>query len=187
MFLDIGVGILLSIITSKLFGLPLTVAFVVAGIIFALLMDIDYILHLFTGGSSKNAHRHRDLLHYPLIYIPLGTLVISLFSNSYASLFALCSFAHFLHDSIGIGWGVQWLYPFKKDHYSFLYIYRPPHQERLPQKNIYVWKHEDIDMLSKKYGDPNWVKNIYWRWHPYAIIELLTFILALVVLYFYIQ
>lgn len=187
MLLDIGAGILLAIFTSELFNLPLTIAFLIGGVVFALFMDIDYIFHLGRGGSSKDAHKHRDLLHYPLLYIPLGMLVISFFNFAWAVLFGLCSFIHFLHDSIGIGWGVQWLYPFKEDHYTFFYRYQPWHTERLPKKVVYIWKHHDIDMLSKKYGDEDWVKNIYWHWHPYAIVEFLTFVFALIVLYFYIK
>ncbi len=187
MMLDIGVGILLAIFTSRLFEMPLTVVFVIGGAIFALLMDLDYLFHLYKEGSSKKAHKHRNSLHFPLLYIPLGTLIISFFSASWAVLFGFCSFAHFFHDSIGIGWGIQWLYPFRKEHYSFFYIYKPDRPEKLPNKFIYTWKHEDIDLLAKKYGDENWLENIYWRWHPYAIVEFLTFILALIALFFYVR
>ena len=45
MFLDIGAGILLAILTTELFNLPLTTAFLVGGIVFALLMDINYIFY----------------------------------------------------------------------------------------------------------------------------------------------
>ena len=185
MLLDIGVGILLAILTNKLFSLPLSAIFLVGGVVFSLLMDIDYIFHLAKGGGSKNAHKHRDLLHYPLLYIPLGMLIISFFNIAWAALFALCSLAHFLHDSIGIGWGIQWLYPFKEDHYAFFYRYQPRHIEKLPKRIIYTWKHEDIDLLSQKYGDENWIKNIYWHWHPYAIVEFLIFVTALIILYLY--
>ncbi|MBI2010741.1 MAG: metal-dependent hydrolase [Candidatus Colwellbacteria bacterium] len=187
MLLDIGVGILLSIFTSNLFGLSLTGSFLISGIIFSLFADIDYIFHLIKGGDSKNAYKHRYLLHYPLLYIPAGIFVISFSNPDLAILFGFCSFAHFLHDSIGIGWGIQWLYPFKKDHYMFLYRYTPPHKERLPWQIIYIWRHDDIDALARKYGDEDWIRNIYWRWHPYAIIEFLTFIIALIVLYFSIR
>ena len=185
MLFDIGVGILLAIITTEFFNLPLTVAFLIGGVVFSLLIDIDYVFYLGGGGSSKYVHKHRDLLHYPLLYIPLGMLLISFFNFSWAVLFGLCSLFHFFHDSIGIGWGVQWLYPFKKDHYAFFYRYQPQHKERLPKKIVYIWKHEDIGALSEKYGDENWIKNIYWRWHPYAVIEFLVFVSALFILYLY--
>jgi len=187
MFLDIGAGILLAILTTELFNLPLTTAFLVGGIVFALLMDINYIFHLGKGGSSKNIHKHRDLLHHPLLYIPLGISLISFFNFTWAILFGLCSFVHFMHDSIGIGWGVQWLYPFSKKYYVFFYHYRPSHVGGASFELIQSWKHEDIDDLAEKYGDPDWIKNIYLSLHPYSIVEFSTFIIALVVLYFYIK
>lgn len=186
MFLDIGVGVLLAIFSSEFFNLPLTGGFLTAGIIFSLLADIDYVFYLGDGGNSKEAHKHRDLLHYPLFYIPSGMILISFFSFPWAVLFGLCSFFHFLHDSIGIGWGIQWLYPFRKDHYAFFYRYQPPNRELLPKKMLYIWKHEDIAALAKRYGDEDWLKNIYGHWHPYAIAEFLIFIIAFVILYLYI-
>jgi len=184
MFLDIGVGILIAILVSKIFALPLTLFLVFIGIVFSLLVDIDFIFHLKKGGNTKNAHRHRDILHHPLIYIPLGMLLLSFYSLAYSVLFGLILFIHFLHDSIGIGWGVQWLYPFSKNHYTFFYRYQPKNKEKLPKKLLYVWKDNEIDMLAKKYGDEEWIKNIYLKWHPYAIVEFLVFVIAILTLYF---
>jgi len=184
MFLDIGVGILTAILVSNIFGLPLTAVFLLLGIIFSLLMDADFILHLVKTGTSKNAYRHRELFHRPLIYIPLGMLILSFYNSAYAVLFGLASLFHFLHDSIGIGWGVQWLYPLTTDHYGFFYRYQSKHKEKLPQKLLYVWKDDELDMLAKRYGDEEEIKNIYLKWHPYAIVEFSVFIVAMVVLIF---
>lgn len=188
MFLDIGVGILLAIFVSKLFSLPLTASFLIGGIVFSLLVDIDYIFHPGRKETPKSFHKHRNLFHFPLLYIPLGMLIILFFNLPWAILFGLCSLAHFLHDSIGIGWGIQWLYPFSKNHYAFFYEYQPPYRkEKLPKKIIYVWKHKDIDKIEEKYGDKDWIRDIYLHCHPYAIVEFLVFILALIILYFYIK
>lgn len=184
MFLDIGAGILISIFVSRLFDVPLSVTFIIGGIFFALLVDIDYIFYFFSNKSLKNVHRHRDLLHYPLLYIPLGILFASFINVSWAVLFGLCSLAHFIHDSIGIGWGVQWFYPFTKDHYAFFYLYQPPNKEKLPKKFIYIWKHENISVLDFKYGDDNWIRDIYLKFHPYAVFEFLVFLISLIILYF---
>lgn len=187
MFLDIGVGILLAIFVSKLFSLPLTTGFLIGSIVFSLFVDIDCIFYLGRKETPRNFYKHRDLLHYPLLYIPLEMIIISFFGLPWAILFGFCSLAHFIHDSIGIGWGVQWLYPFSKNHYAFFYKYQSSRKEKLPKKIIYVWKHEDIDAIEEKYGDKNWIKNIYLRWHPYAIVEFLVFIFALIILYLYIK
>ena len=182
MFLDIASGICIAIGLQHFFGLPLGFSVIAACIVFALLPDSDFIVHLARGGTSKNAAHHRDLLHYPLVYIPLGMLLISLLSIPLAIAFGVSSLLHFLHDSIGIGWGVQWLYPFTASHYSFLYLYQAKGKTSLPKRYFYSWKHEDIPAINKQYGDPDWIKHIYLNWHPYAIIEFAAFLAAVAAL-----
>lgn len=169
---------------SGLFGTPLSVGFLLGGIIFSLFVDIDFIFFFKSRRAGKHAHEHRSL-HYPLLYIPIGVLIFYPFGWQWALLFALCSIAHFIHDSIGIGWGIKWLYPFSKNHFAFLYQYSPKGKPRLPTKLFYSWKPEEVKSLAEKYGDDDWVKNIYRRWHPYAIIEFATLLLAILVLCFY--
>jgi len=187
MFLDAGNGIFAVMLTSWIFDMPLSRTLVAAGIIFAFLPDVDYLIHLARGGTSRNAHRHREMLHYPLLFIPAGVILFSFYGMEWVFLFGVAAFLHFLHDSIGIGWGVQWLYPFSKDHYTFFYRYQPRHKERLPRRFalLLVWKHEEVDILAAKYGDPDWIRNIYLRWHPYAITEFAIFLIALGALYYF--
>lgn len=173
--LDIGVGILSSIFLSRFFNVSLSSIFVDAGILFALLPDIDFLITSKKSIGPKG-HEHRNILHYPLLFIPVGTLLIFFFDYRLAMLFAVTTFLHFLHDSIGIGWGVQWLYPFSRNHYGFLYQYD------LPRKFMYVWTAEEVEGLSREHGDPHWIKNIYFKLHPYAIIELMVFIIAVIIL-----
>jgi hypothetical protein len=189
MLLDIGAGIIAALVVHLIFNVPLTALFITSGVLFALLPDVDYILHIIKGGGSKNAHTHRDLFHHPLIFIPIGTLVFWWYNPLYAVLFALCSFLHFFHDSIGLGWGVQWLSPLNDRHYSFFYLYQPrDRQEKLPQRKLlYSWDHKDIEILTKKFGDEEWIKNIYFKLHPFAVIELLIFVLALILLTYSLQ
>lgn len=185
MFFDIGAGILSSIFISFLFKLPLNTSFLIGGVVFALLPDLDSIFNLNKRSGAIYAHKHRDAIHYPLLYIPLGMTMISFFNSTWSVLFGLCSLIHFIHDSIGIGWGIQWLFPFSKNHYAFAYLYQPKGKEKLPNKFIYNWKHTDVDALAEKYGDNEWFGNIYLKWHPYAVIELLVFIFSLIILYLY--
>lgn len=183
MLLDIGVGILVSIGLTNLWSVSLSGWFVAAGIVFALLPDADFFIHLAAGGGTlKNAHRHRELLHYPLVYIPIGTAVLSLFGSAWAVLFVLCSFLHFAHDSIGIGWGIQWLWPFNKDHYEFFWAYQPPDKPLLPRKLLYIWRHEEMPALVARYGDDNWIRNIYLNLHPYCIVEIAVFLIGVAAL-----
>lgn len=186
MFFDIGIGIILTLLTSELFGVDFSWGMVLFGIAASLLPDLDTLFHIKSGKvvNDHRGHDHRDLWHYPLIYIPVGTIVLFFFSYPHAFLFAIASLIHFLHDSVGIGWGVQWLYPFSSRHFSFLYHY-DAHRNNFPRKLIYSWHHDEVDKLSDQYGDRDWVRNIYYKWHPYAIVEFLIFVVSIVlVIYF---
>src|SRR3989338_3986025 len=151
MFLDIGVGILSSIFISWFFNLPLTFLLIIGGIVFALLMDVDFLFYVFQG---KEVYRHRDLFHYPLIYLPLGTVLLYFF--------------------VGISWA------------AFFFLFQPHSRAQLPFKFIYIWRAGQFDEINKKLGDPDWFKNIYLNWHPFAVIEYLVFIISIVALYFYV-
>ncbi len=185
MFLDIGVGILLSIFVSQWFNLPLSNLFLLFGIICALLPDADFLYHLFKRGTKDNKdHEHRDILHYPILFIIVG-LIIYYFSPLYGLVFISGTLLHLLHDSIGIGWGIQWLWPVNKNYFTFLYRYQPKHKDSFPKKLLYTHKPHEIAELSRKYGDENWIKNIYFKLHPYSLIEFAVFVLAISMLLFY--
>jgi hypothetical protein len=180
MLLDIGTGILAAMFLSHVFGIPLSWTFILWGIIFNLLPDIDFFIHFLKGGNWKNGYHHRNYFHLPIIYILLGAIAISfIYKWSWSALFALTAFLHFIHDSFGPTLGVQWFWPFKKDHYALLYVYTPKHKEKLPKKILYVWRHEEIDRLAFKHADEDWVRNIYFKLHPFAIFEFLIFVCSL--------
>ncbi len=54
MFLDIGMGVLTAIAVTKLFLMPLTWSFIAAGIVFSLLVDIDFIF----AKIGRSARKH---------------------------------------------------------------------------------------------------------------------------------
>lgn len=186
MLLDIGVGILLGILfdaNSDQYGLP---TFLLVAVFGALAPDMDYIYHLFSGGNSQNDHRHREILHNPL-FLAAGWLLFAVFASPLlAGLFTLGVLAHFVHDSIGIGWGVQWLFPLKRNHYGFFYrVHTAVHKPKPPRRLLYIWPNDQLDALQEQYGDPEWFSNTYKRWHPYAVFEIVIFIIALVALLMY--
>lgn len=187
MFLDIGLGILLSVFANLYFYLELNIFLVIFCITFTLLPDIDFLISLFTSDSNKIIHRHRDLLHYPLIFIVLGLFILFLVGEEWGILFIIGSILHFLHDSIGIGWGVSWLWPFSKNHLAFFRGSLKTERGGLPFKFLYIWTHEEVDKLMNKYGDFNWIRNIYFRPSFIFITEILFFLLSLVIFYFYIH
>jgi hypothetical protein len=170
--LDIGVGLLLGLVMERAFYLNAGLVLPIAGVCFSLAPDLDFLVHVIRYRTSRNVDHHREALHVPLLYIPIGTLLLLPLGITWSCLFAAASLAHFIHDSIGIGWGVPWLYPFTDDSYSFLYhLENTVDKPKIPHRWLYVWPRRKIDQLASRYGDPDWMKNIYLVPHPYAIIE----------------
>lgn len=187
MFLDIGVGILVAMLTSDVFKAALTFWLVIFSVLFALLPDADFLYFYPKRHDTKYDHKHRDLIHYPLLYLPIGSLIIwVIFGQVYGFIFFLSSFFHFLHDSIGIGWGIKWLYPFSENNFSFFYLYSRKYKRGL-KKLVFIFTKENISKYVTDHGDPDWVKNIYYKWHPIAVVEFLVFILSIIALIFYVR
>ncbi|MBI4132784.1 MAG: metal-dependent hydrolase [Candidatus Sungbacteria bacterium] len=184
MLLDIGIGIFASILVGKLFSLPLTPLLVGFGVACALIPDID-LWYTIARRGHRDIHaiiKHRNILHYPLVYIPVGTALTALFGYQWSLLFFLASFGHFIHDSIGLGWGVAWLWPFTTRSYTFFYRYTAP-EKRLPRQALYRWERQDMDRLIDTYRDANWLRNIYLKLHPVFAIEIAGFLFAVYLLW----
>ncbi len=183
MLLDIGLGILIPIMLSKIFGSELTDSFLAFGILFSLLPDIDFIIHklFLPKTSSLKDYRHREILHFPILYIITGAIIVFIVKKDLVLLFIICSLFHFIHDSIGIGWGVQWFAPFNRNYYQFLYTAN----KNLDWSLVYKYKPEELDGMVEKYGDKDWFRKIYLKFHPYSLFELFIFIISIIILFLY--
>lgn len=175
--LDIASGILLSLLTAHWFGIHATLSLFAFGIGNALLPDIDNIVPFL----SRVNYDHRSFFHWPLLYIPVAVIVYLMFGSLYATLFSLGILAHFIHDSIGIGWGVAWLAPFS--HRKILF----PEKDRRSEYGFFMtWLPEQEAAMATKYHDPDWVRTYYFRPNTLAYVEytaLLVSVLALAVYY----
>lgn len=187
MFLDVAIGIFVAIWVSGQFSFPLSFGFLFWAIFIALLPDIDLAVeeaYFKLRGKKLQKHDHRDIFHYPIIYLLVGaTVLLLLVSEVWALTFVVISLFHFLHDSIGIGWGVYWLYPFSDKRYSFFYQYDIFKHKIKPYKWVYSWSEEELKKMIAAYGDPDWIRTIYFRMHPYALVEILFFIFSVLTLY----
>ncbi len=180
MLLDIGLGIIIPIALSKIGGFELSNSYVFFGIIFSILPDMDLIIYEFIKKINKNnkIRRHRDIGHYPIFYIILGGILFYFINKKLLLLFVICSLLHFIHDSIGIGWGIKWFFPFKKNSYQIFYNINKNNDGSL----IYSYKPEELDYISEKYGYPNWIRDIYLKFHLYSLVELAVFIISIILL-----
>lgn len=182
MLFDIGIGIIIGVLfhsTSDVFTLS---TFVSVGILFSLLPDIDFPIHFLRGGTFENEYKHRNLLHVPLLLWPIGSAVVYLINPILVPMFLVGTLIHFMHDSVGIGWGVRWFYPFSKTHYAFLYRVRTGTFTEIPKQLVYAWTPEQVDEYAEVYHDEDWIRNIYFKWHPYAIAEAAVFVVAILYL-----
>ena len=151
--LDIGVGILLSLGVAEYFGIEATPLLIAFGIACTLLPDIDILTIPLFG-----KWHHRTHTHYPIAYLPLVVLAFVFLDPAYAALFTLAVYAHLIHDTFGIGWGIAWLWPFSRRKFLF-YAAR----ETIPD-------------------DSNWVRHYYFRPNLLAYIEYGVLLVALIAL-----
>jgi len=176
--LDIGLGIVSAMLISEIFSIKISTGLILYGILFALLPDIDFLIL-----SSKNAYQRRDsLTHYPLLYFPLGGIILWLgLGKIIALLFILASFLHFLHDGIGTSWGLKWLYPFDERWHKFL-------GRKFGQlKFLASWTPDELTRDVKLQRQDTWFRETYFRPSPILITEVIGLIIAIVSLVFWLR
>lgn len=167
--LDIGVGLLLGVLLNGLttlsYGFCLSL-----GVLASLMPDLDFIWqYLRTKHMPETTHR--DRLHYPLLAVPIAGIIGWLILPPIGLIFLLGTFLHFLHDSIGVGFGVKWLFPFKRNSYLLLYQTGLPTNKDMPRKILHSWSDAERRVVVEKYRDPDWIKHIYFQLHPFGIFE----------------
>ncbi len=109
--MDILFGCLVYLASSLLFNRSPSAVDAGVVVFFALAPDLDLIPFLLLRRRLKLVSHW--FIHFPLIYIPIGAMLVWLASREewfYVVSFILASLAHFLHDSKAVQ-GVQWLWP----------------------------------------------------------------------------
>jgi len=179
--LDIGVGILLALLASRVFFLDLTWLFILVVIIFALLPDFDGFIEWLRHGTigGKEIREHREITHFPITYILVDIIAWLVWGNAWAFLFTTATSAHLIHDGVGIGWGIKYLWPLSKKSYKFFSEKNGAFSSRL----VVSWEPEELREVVREHGDPNWFWNTYFRLHPVGLIEYAFLALSLVILY----
>ncbi len=96
------------------------------GLICSQVPDLDLIFKDVISSSQRQEHitngspHHGELSHYPALYLGLISVGWLILPHEKDVLFALKVFtmnamAHLVMDSVGMGQGLKWLYPFKQD------------------------------------------------------------------------
>lgn len=180
MLLDTGVGILLAILVSKLYGAPLAAKLVAGGIVFSLLPDVDVIPELLIYGNLGGYEKriHREWVHYPLLYALFTLGMYFFFGAAWATLFGISALAHFIHDSVGIGWGIKWLGPFVRDNYKFF-----SDSDGTPSGRLLVrWTPREMAEALQRHHNPNWFRDTYLRPSVISAVEFTVFAAAVIAL-----
>jgi len=183
--LDVGVGILLAISCRALFNVPLTASLVLWSIGFALLPDIDVFPELIQRKGKlggKEIGLHRELAHFPLTYLIPAVIIFYFVGPPWGYLFLCGVLLHLLHDSVGMGWGIKWLWPFSQNSYKFF----ADRENNMAWQPLIVWKPEALGAAVREYGKPDWFRRYYLELHPIVLIEIgvLLFAIGMLVLKF---
>ncbi len=181
MFMDIGLSLIYAVLISNFFHLDLNLTIILLSVVFGLLPDLDVSVEIFQEGMLKgNGDRfHRTLTHFPILYIPIIPVVFFKYGGFWGALFTVNIISHFLHDSVGSGWGLKWLWPFSKRSYK---IFSNPIHGKLSRNFIVSWSQEELKISIEKYGDKNWVKNLYLTFSNTLILELIVLFTGIIVL-----
>ncbi len=189
MLLDIKLGLAWAILVALVFEETITLGWLAAGIAFALLPDLDFWFEYLRRGTvgGKVIDLHRTLLHAPLTYIPVALGIGHLAGTAWMTLFVLGVLGHHIHDSMGMGYGVRWLWPFStrwfklfsaKDgelHYDFDHLF-------------VSWSDEEIRALVARRGNDTWLTEDiryhreHWRTALWKLVLTLIVVTLLIIL-----
>jgi hypothetical protein len=175
MLADIGLGFIISIFASEYFDFALNPGFIVGCVIFVLLPDWDFWFYkVFKSKFSAKIHDHRDVAHYPVAYLILSLVVYFLFGHIWATSFFILTMLHFVHDSLGIGWGVKWLWPFSEKTYKFF-----SQENNEFGLKFFARSSQELEQAIQKHHDPDWFKTYYCRLTVISVLEAVIFIVGL--------
>lgn len=173
-FADAGLGVLATLFICWLFSVPLTISYIVVGIVFAYIPDIDLALdkHFWKTGHaaaySGNPYDHREGLHKPLLWALLISAWGLVFGGLYPFIALVAVTLHFLHDTVGTGWGMPWLWPLTKRRFKF---FATKENVLTLQSPFVSWSYEELPSFIVKYGRSNWKELCYGSWTGIAIAE----------------
>lgn len=188
MLLDIKLGILWALLVSLVFGEPITWEWFGAGILFALLPDLDFWIEYLKRGTvgGKKIGAHRTLFHTPLPYIPLALLIGFFCGPAWAALFCLGVFGHLIHDLVGMGFGIRLFWPFSSNFHKLMSD-REGHIRYDLFPGHVSWTNEEVAAVAEVKGNENWIREDiayhlkHWPEHllKFALLALLVWIMLM--------
>lgn len=179
---DAGLGSLSALFVCWIFSTEPTVAHIFFGIMFAYIPDIDWVTdkHFWKTGNvaayAANPYDHREGLHKPLLW----ALVISawgvLFGGVYPFIAFVAVLLHFLHDTVGTGWGMPWFWPLTKRRFKF---FATRDNELALTTPLVSWSYAELPLFITKHGRGNWKQHYYAGWTSVAVLETVVAVIGL--------
>ncbi len=193
---DVANGLFAVLVATQLTSTDLAWWYIPAGIALAMSPDLDAIPELLKRGrvaaSSQFAHDHREALHFPILFLVAGTILLQ-FDVFWGTLFLLATMLHFVNDLYGTGWGIPLLWPLTNRRYKLLgrraNLLKQILQEKglwdtLPQDErrlrlIVTWSHDELGEYIQNYGIDDWIDRYYLRINWISGIEYTLFLVAI--------
>lgn len=185
MFLDLKLGLAWAFLVAIYFGKVITPEWLIMGVVFALLPDIDFWLEYIKRGTvgGKVIDLHRILFHAPLTYIPIALFIGTYFGSAWMYLFILGFLGHFIHDSMGMGYGVRWLWPLDTNWYK-LFSSKDGEIHYDLDHLLVSWSNREMKKLVHERGNDHWMEEdlAYMRRHWLTIAWKFILTLGIVIL-----
>lgn len=194
---DFANGLFAVLLASWITGAELLWWHGLIGIVLAMSPDVDALGEFIKRGkvsaSKTHVQDHRDLLHFPIIFVLAGFLMTYLFEY-WGLVFLIAVVLHFINDLYGTGWGIKILWPYSKNNYKLLgrrvnllkqLIDEKDIWNTLPQSErklrlIVSWRPTELPTYITQYGFDDWIEKIYLRVNWISVIEYALFAIALV-------
>lgn len=195
---DFANGIFATILAGLITGVNPTWHFFV-GIVLAMLPDLDAIPELLKRGavaaSKDNPRDHREALHFPIIFIITGVLLIMV-TPFWGWLFLLATVLHFINDLYGTGWGIPIFWPITKRRFKFLSrranlqksiliekgLWSQLKEEERRLRLVVSWAPTELNEYITRYGIEDWIEKYYLRFNLVSLTEYVLFIIAIIIL-----
>ncbi|MFZ2193170.1 MAG: metal-dependent hydrolase [Candidatus Moraniibacteriota bacterium] len=153
MFIHLLAGSLVFLLFGKVFDFEVGRMYLLLGAFWGIVPDpISYILS-WAVKFNKWSHTHRDNFSHSVFFSGIVLFIAILLDYKMAIAVGVAMLTHPLLDLVGIGWGVKLFHPFSKKTYKMFYKGRI----------LTVWNQDEVDAEAGKFGDDDWIRNIYFR------------------------
>jgi hypothetical protein len=184
---DAGIGLTVSAVMISWFDAPATFLFVLWVLAWAYLPDLDGAFHFIKTGKAvadlENGRDHREGLHYPLIWTVLFGVLVYFFGINIWLISAYTAIVlHFLHDMIGIGWGVQIFAPLDWGSYKlFSKKWVSADVSLLPLVTRY--SRPELRKALMKYGEADWIERYFCKVTHVSIVDYSFFLIGVITIF----